>query len=643
MDRDDGRDSTDRTVKKVVVVIVAVVMLAAANWALEQASVTPWVGLVGAVAVAAVTMSVAGYLSAVARLVDAVAGNRAIQVVAALVALTLVGALVGPALWHRIVTAVGGGPAFAGGCPHPSELRILTSADGLEPARELARSYVRWTADRNDHCPTVYAFVYAAGTSSAAYTALARGWHADDTQHPLVTVGPRPDVWLPDSTVDVRAVRDLARRENLPAPIRASTSIASSPMVLATQAPLSVATDPGATWPQLLSTILDGTQPGLLAPDPETSSAGLLAASGYLSGPGGTLVPLAVARKRERAIIAAGAVAGEGDAALLCRWGRHGAAVTSPRVVVTSDQMWRRFVAGDPLGAGCPGGPPPPSGGHVVPAPAGTPVLDHPFVELAWSTTAQRSGVGAFRQWLSGASGTDALKAVGLRPARHDCSGLENNPCVPTDLGAMLELYRKAQEPGRVLLALDASGSMAAPIGPAGATRFGIASRAVIQALGQMGPKDQLGLWIFPGATGGSRQELASIDQSDGQRREYITNVLRTVHPMGGTPLYDTVIAGMKPVAGAGADTQPRAVVVLTDGRDTASSITAEAAEQAVGNLATTTNVRLFVVATGEASCQGPQGLEKVAGAGLGGCFDANPDQVGATIAQLFDVLWRGQ
>jgi hypothetical protein len=51
----------------------------------------------------------------------------------------------------------------------------------------------------------------------------------------------------------------------------------------------------------------------------------------------------------------------------------------------------------------------------------------------------------------------------------------------------------------------------------------------------------------------------------------------------------------------------------------------------------------LFVIATGEASCNGSHGLADLAAAGLGSCFDANPDQLGDTIAHLFTVLWKGQ
>jgi hypothetical protein len=83
-----------------------------------------------------------------------------------------------------------------------------------------------------------------------------------------------------------------------------------------------------------------------------TSSAGLLAATGYLTRPDGSLGSLAVARGRQRAIIADGSAA-TGAGPLLCRWDD----AASPRTLVVTDQLWRRFVSGDSLGDSCPNEP----------------------------------------------------------------------------------------------------------------------------------------------------------------------------------------------------------------------------------------------------------------------------------------------
>lgn len=646
--------SPDRTAK-VATTVIGLLILAAAVWALERLSSHPGITMVAITVVAALVIAAAAlWGTAYLEVVQAIVrwGTQALATVwawvvrlfrsrvkgvpvAVLLVLALVGAVGGPLAWR----AVRGGPALARGCPHPAELRVLASADGLEPTREVARRYERWTASRGQDssgCSTVHVFVYAALTPAAATSALAAGWRDGGQQQPLVSVGPRPDVWLPDSTVDVREVRDLARRAQLPAPVRASSSIGSSPVVLVTRAPLSGAVPVAPTW-HLLTAVRSGSQPALLAADPKTSSTGLLAASGYLSDSPGGQVPPAEARARVRAVVVAGTGTG---AALLCQWG-SAAGTTAPESVIVSDQAWRRFVAGDPPGGDCPGGQVPPGGTRMLPV--GAPVLDHPFVELTWSTDAQRAVVNEFHDWLTGTDGRDALAAVGLGPPRPGCSGLDGNACVPSDLEATLDLYLTAQKPGQVLLALDASGSMAERVGPAGTTRFGIASQAVSQALGQMGPKDQFGLWTFPGPDGRGHRQLVAIAEGDARHREKAGKALRGVSPAGGTPLYDTVLAGMRAVPASDAEAGPRALVVLTDGQDTTSSRSAGAVRQEVRNIARVTGVRLLLIATGDASCTGSHGLRDLAAAGLGECLDVDPDQIDAAVAQLFDSLWKGQ
>jgi len=297
-------------------------------------------------------------------------------------------------------------------------------------------------------------------------------------------------------------------------------------------------------------------------------------------------------------------------------------------------------VTGRRPGSGC-------STGAVQPGvriiPSGTAVMDHPLVDFVWNTPTQASLVDDLRRWLSGPVGRDAVQAAGLGPARPDCSGYDANPCVPADLDPIRDLFTQAQKPGRVLLALDTSGSMAEPAEQAGATRIAVAVRAVRQALGEVGRTDQFGLWTFPADDGRGHRPLVDIGAGTEQHRTDIVAALDAVQPAGGTPLYDTIIAGLTAVDGPAGDVDPRALVVLTDGQDTTSGASAAQAQASVAGLVRATGVRLYVIATGEASCTGPQGLRDLAATGLGGCFDARSDQLGDTVAHLFEVLWKGQ
>ncbi|MEH1127604.1 vWA domain-containing protein [Micromonospora sp. CPCC 206061] len=622
----------------IVSAVILVALLGVATWIVEQAAEHPWRALAAALVIAFVTVVPRRQMVEIMKWVI----ENWKRIVPAGILLTLVALLA--------VLPLRPGPVAAVGCAHPAEVRVLTSVDELAATRTLVRRYERWTADHNQDapgCPTVHAFVYAA-TTAAATSALARAWRPDGAQRPLVSIGPRPDVWLPDSTVDVREVRALARRAQLPEPIRAINSIGSSPVVLVTRAQVP---NPAPAWSRLVPALLRGSGPALLAPDPETSTVGLLAAAAYLSGPDGKPTSLAEARQRVRATVVAGPDAGAGAGAVLCRWAGAPPDTSALASAIVSEQAWLRFMGMNPPGAECPGGPVP-SGGISV-APAGTPVLDHPLVEFTWSTAAQQSVIDGFRRWLFGGNGRDAREAVHLRDARPDCSALELNPCVPADLDVTLDRYVEAQRPGRVLLALDTSGSMANVAGPAGLTRFDVAARAVVQALGQMGPRDEFGLWTFPGAGGKGQRQLARIAAgSEGHRRQ-IGEALHGARPAGGTPLYDTIVTGMRAVAAPAPGVDRRALLVMTDGKDTGSGTSAEVARRTVRDMAGRAGAVLFVVATGEASCRDPLdappggarlSLRDLVAADLGGeCFDARPDQLTATVAELFKRLWRGE
>ncbi|WP_157739961.1 vWA domain-containing protein [Micromonospora narathiwatensis] len=540
-----------------------------------------------------------------------------------------------------------------GDCPHTTELRILTSPEGLQTTREVAQQYARSTARDNGGCPTVFPFVYAAGTASVS-GALARGWVDSRTEHPLVDLGPRPDVWLPDSTLDVRQVRDILARTlpedetakgRLPPPLRRITSIASSPIVLAGSA-ASAARDDAATLSRLVSALLDSPGSSLSAADPESSTAGLLAAAAYLHDGRDRMVDPVVARRREQ-IVLNSTISGTDEVSLLCAHLRTG---QLPVAVLTSLRTWRRLTAGRALGgAGCQAPIDPPAIlGTVGPAVAEGPNLDHPFVQFAWTGARHSQAVDAFRDWLLDGRTRPYLSEVGLDPPIAGCASLDRNPCVPGDLAATLELYRQAKLSGRVLLAVDASGSMAESAGSGKVTRFTVAAQGVVEALGQLGPHDEFGLWSFPGANGRNSHELVGIAAGSPRHREVAAGALRGVRPAGATPLYTTILAGMRAVAAGGDDKRIRALVVLTDGEDTSSGRSLRQMAQQVRELAGASGVRLYVIATGDARCEDIKGRE---GTGLhlltdvshGECLPASPGRVPGTMAQLFATLWSGR
>jgi Mg-chelatase subunit ChlD len=206
-----------------------------------------------------------------------------------------------------------------------------------------------------------------------------------------------------------------------------------------------------------------------------------------------------------------------------------------------------------------------------------------------------------------------------------------------------LSRYREAQRPGAVLLSVDASGSMGAAVGRDGPTRLAVAIQAVDRALDQIGPRDAVEVWTFAGQ---GYAVQVPLGRGDEHQRSLVGLKLNQVRPEGTTPMYNTIFAGLAKVGGYGVGeaVEPlRALVVLTDGEDSGKTSVTEAAARVRQLTLGPAAPRLFIVAAGEASCAGANGLHVLTDAGRGTCYDTGLSQVGQTMATLFASLWKGQ
>ncbi|MEU8242987.1 vWA domain-containing protein [Actinoplanes missouriensis] len=635
-----GESEKGHRLHTIVAGLIAMVIVGVSLFALERAN-NIYVLAVSATVLAAVTLWTFAILASISKAVEA--GFSLPQRLPRRARLILIGGTV-----LAIVTV--SGVVFEATrpdiCPQALELRILASPDGAQATRELAQEYTRATARDNEGCPAVYPYVYAAGTSVAS-GALARMWTGAKQDRPLEHLGPRPDIWLPDSMLDVRQVEEIVVKGTLPSPLAGVTSIGSSPLVLAgtrvTDAPESTDT----TLPKLVSAVLDrpGSTPALAAADPQSSTAGLLAADVYLRDAEGEMVGADVARRRAQIVADSAASAGS-EAGLLCAYLREG---RLPETALTSLRTWKRYLKGKPLGTpGCTTPRTPPSN---LPEPvvlASAPALDLPFVQFTWTSTRHRAEVERFRAWLLGEDADPYLREAGLGEPHSACADLALNACLPRDPKKTLSLYERAKRPGRVLLAVDTSGSMADPAGPGRATRFTVAAQGVGEALGRIGARDEFGLWSFPAVKGRTSPELVSVGPGTPQHRTTVVDTLRTVKPAGATPLYSTVVAGMRELAEPGGGDRIRAMVVLTDGENTSGDRSLERTVAAVKRAAGA-DVRLYVIATGEASCDDgggtadPGPLYQLARAGRGACLPAGAQELPETMTRLFETLWSGK
>lgn len=547
------------------------------------------------------------------------------------------------------------------GCPATTELRLLTTEEGRTTAVQLAEAYARHTAGERHGCPGVRPYVEAMPPEAAA-DALRSGWSANH----LRTLGPRPDLWLPGSSryeltgTPATSNGRLTRTE--------TRQLASTPVVLAVPT-ASVPADLRArqsdlTWAEAMDRV-DDLGWGVARPDPASSVTGEIAtAAMYASGRGepgrlgeATTPPdlVAPARAREIEHRVAGALDAAGlplaDAVdLLCRhrerWDRE-----PPRADVAlaiTEQQLVTFNTGRPLGGRCPGQISD-RADHALFAlyPTDTLSLDHPLIRLYWADQAAQTAarIESFLAWLGGPAGAQVLNRTGLRPARP--AGWSVGDPLSERWGALpgvsysqvrltartlqevRETWQAAKRPGRVLLLLDASGSMRESVG-SGQRRFDVAAQAVVNLADRMGDRDEFGLWVFQGP----RRQPAELVPIGPPYR--IAETLETVQVGGNTPLYRAVVDG---VAGVGPADPARstALVVVTDGADEGSDVSAD---QMVRS-ARAAGVRVFVIAVGEARCA-VKPIDEVTTRSGGGCHETDVANLDARLGTLLDTLWEG-
>jgi hypothetical protein len=564
---------------------------------------------------------------------------------------------------------VGAPPAVAGvqrwlyGCPFPTELRVLTSPDGLSTASALASAYQRSTARDDGGCPQVSPFVYAAGADEVVAD-LRANWPLNA----LRDVGPRPDVWLPDAGWQVTQVQARPGMPGDSVPVVEDSPLAYSPMVLAVPI-TAVSTERGADrgsgpggklsadrakadWAQLLDRILDNDQWALVRPDPMRSVAGAFVSVAMYRGAGAGRIDR-LERRIDGSLDRGGYPLGD-STDVLCRL-RNTAAEAAvplrPTAVVTTEQAMVHFNQRLPLGSGCP------VGGESLPGepflyafyPTDTSSLDHRFVRFGWSdeTSAQTRAAKEFGVWLRSGDGKRELVRAGLRPPEYPVGAplteqygafpgaiVADAPAANAVVSA-LETYADHHRPVRVLMALDASGSMGRPAGGRSGTRFQVAAQALSAALGRLRAGDEYGLWAFSNrfVPTGYRQLLA-VQTRNAASSAAMTVALAGVAPEGQTPLYATIAAGVDQLSRS-EERSSRALLVLTDGHDTGGSDGSAQTAAVRGK-----QVRVFVVAIGEANCAGT--LAALAADTGGDCRPATLDTLDDALVRFFDTLRGG-
>ncbi|GHJ48369.1 hypothetical protein Cs7R123_57110 [Catellatospora sp. TT07R-123] len=569
------------------------------------------------------------------------------------------------------------GGAAQASCGFPPVVGIVASPEMAGLAHTLTAAYERSTAAANDGCRTSRLYVTEQG-SADVLEALRQ---ADAAPSPggasTARYSLEPDVWLTESAEEAIGLAAARTRDTVP-----RVPLGISPIVLGVvsskvgpDAPQPNGRDPQAAgkpalrWADLLDRASRpigsnggyGDWGGVIRPNPKESVTGELATVGLygLLAGGEPTAPGSSAVLRERELERGLRSAQDrghyplGDVGtILC----YQLTKAARFAIVLSERALIEYNTTGPRSGTCArDAPPTPENRLVAFYPGDTPVLTPQAIQLRRSDRTQNparfAAAGDFLSWLRSGPGRQVLQLAGLRsadggtvqplPARQGIRAqwpfaAPTAPAALDDAGRLVlrQQMAAASRSAKVALALDLSGSMTTPTSGRNANRFTVAVDGVERLLGSIGTADQFGLLVFSGQPGMKPvRQIRQIAPLTPLQPAAVAADLRRLWPNGDTPLYRAIAESAQVVRAApGEPDDLRAVVVLTDGRDTSKPRPAA--------IEVPTGVRVFVLAIGEASCA-DQLLSDVTEGSDGDCVEVRSvDLVGAELVRMFDRLW---
>jgi Ca-activated chloride channel family protein len=490
--------------------------------------------------------------------------------------------------------------------PNPGnclQLAVAASSEKAALLKEIAAAYEGTNPIIDGRCLQVNVTSKASG---GAAEALARGW--DETLD-----GPRPDVWSPASSSWVVILRQRLAARDAPNVVPDSFShVAQTPLVIAMPKAMAEALgwpNKPIGWSDVLSL---GQDPAgwakfghpewgafrLGKTNPNFSTSGLNATIGAYFAATGLSSDLKESDIRSPKVLdfvkgVESSVVHYGDTTLtflsnLQAADDRGQGLSYISAVTVEEKSVWDYNKGNPTGD------PTTLGKHAPPhtplvaiyPKEGTLVSDNPFVILtaSWVDDAKRRAAQGFLAFLqkpeqqqrfqkaafrdfNGTPGPEISRANGLLP---DEPKTTLSPPSPTVLDLIQRSWADLRKPARVLMVIDVSGSMGDPVPNSGASKLDLAKRAATSALGQFGPEDQLGLWIFSSDFGPNHAPFLELIPIQPVRvaLPQLRSKISTLIPEGGTALYATIRAANQRMEATYDPQRINAIVLLTDGRN---------------------------------------------------------------------------
>ncbi|MEU6846902.1 substrate-binding and VWA domain-containing protein [Streptomyces sp. NPDC046716] len=224
----------------------------------------------------------------------------------------------------------------------------------------------------------------------------------------------------------------------------------------------------------------------------------------------------------------------------------------------------------------------------------GSPELNYPFTlvdESSLSTEESRAAV-RFMTLLNTTAGHRILSKYGFRNedsavvksvaegaggrAPQPYADAASEPATDEQLEQTLGMWTITVQSARVLVVVDASGSMANPAPGRSETRMEVTKASMLAALStSFTDEDDIGLWEFATKLDGDRDYKKLVPTarlgdrgSSGTQRERLSAAFAALQPVpdGATGLYDTTLAAYKDAKASYKKGKFNAVVVVTDG-----------------------------------------------------------------------------
>ncbi len=273
---------------------------------------------------------------------------------------------------------------------------------------------------------------------------------------------------------------------------------------------------------------------------------------------------------------------------------------------------------------------------------------DNPITVLGadWVTDVQRTAGAAFVDFLATEPAQRILPEYGFRPLDESLPlgdlfteqyGVDPagpaitlpRPAVDV-VSAALDQWTQIRKPSSVLELIDVSGSMDDPIGD-GRSKLDGAIEGAQATLGHFRGTDEVGMWAFTTGVDSSAGEnlivLRDVSALGSDRETLSASIddLRYANREG-TPLYDAIAVAYDEMVERAEPGRINAIVVLSDGQDTDSSISIDSLIAKIGGASReggdAAPVRIFPIAYGEGADTGS--LQRIAEATGGQWFDAS-------------------